>query len=140
MELFTIGYEKRDLEEFVGLLVEHKVEVLADVRKNAISRKKGFSKTALRNAVEAAGIKYEHFRELGNPSELRKSSKTVDECLEAYSNYMSDKWDDTIGGLLGVATQSKACLMCYELDPAECHRTVVAHEVVRRTKCQLVEI
>lgn len=42
--LFSVGYEGRDLSDFVELLQENGVTVLLDVRLNAISRKPGFSK------------------------------------------------------------------------------------------------
>ncbi len=54
--IFTIGYEGADPERFVATLLEAGVTVLADVRAVALSRKRGFSKTALRNAVEGQGI------------------------------------------------------------------------------------
>ena len=44
---FTIGYEGRAIDEYMNLLLENHVKVLCDVRKNPISRKRGFSKTAL---------------------------------------------------------------------------------------------
>jgi hypothetical protein len=48
MILFTIGYEKLDQKQFMTYLSNHGVEVVADIRKLPVSRKKGFSKTALR--------------------------------------------------------------------------------------------
>ena len=62
--LFSVGYEGRDLDEFVRLLRAHGVTVLLDVRLNAISRKPGFSKTRLTAALADAGIRYRHARAL----------------------------------------------------------------------------
>ncbi|SEM69999.1 DUF488 domain-containing protein [Nonomuraea pusilla] len=42
-------------------------ELLVDVRLTPISRKRGFSKTALATALAAAGIACRHMRALGNP-------------------------------------------------------------------------
>ena len=53
-QLFTIGYEGLDSERLVGVLRSAGVAVLADVRAVANSRKRGFSKTALRLGLEAA--------------------------------------------------------------------------------------
>ncbi len=48
--LFTIGYEGRTLESYLNLLIRGGVTLLCDVRRNAISRKYGFSKTTLERA------------------------------------------------------------------------------------------
>ncbi|WP_218061767.1 DUF488 domain-containing protein [Planobispora rosea] len=67
VRLTGIGYEGCGLGEFIRRLRRENVELLIDVRLNPISRKRGFSKTALSNALADAGIVYEHMRELGNP-------------------------------------------------------------------------
>ncbi len=45
--IYTIGYEQTEIGSFIGTLKEVGIELLADVRAVALSRKKGFSKTAL---------------------------------------------------------------------------------------------
>lgn len=72
----TIGYEKADLEHFVGTLQLVGVEVLVDVRDRAQSRRKGFSKTALSERLQQAGIEYIHFRVLGDPKEGREAARS----------------------------------------------------------------
>lgn len=132
MDLFTIGYEKRTIDEFVSLLKENDVEVLADVRENAVSRKKGFSKTPLRDALSEGGIEYLHQDEVGNPSRFRKNTSSPEECLNLYEDHMSDRWDDALTDLLDITKNRRVCLMCYERDPSECHRTPVARELEKR--------
>jgi uncharacterized protein (DUF488 family) len=60
-----IGYEVLDLEQFVARLLGNRIDVLADVRLTPISRKRGFSKTALGEAVSTAGVEYVHLSERG---------------------------------------------------------------------------
>lgn len=55
-DLVSVGYEGQGLTGFVGSLRAQGVEILADVRLTPISRKKGFSKTALRAALADAGV------------------------------------------------------------------------------------
>jgi uncharacterized protein (DUF488 family) len=62
--IVSIGYERRDIDELVELLRSEQVELLVDVRLNAISRKRGFSKTALTTALNAAGIQDSGHREV----------------------------------------------------------------------------
>lgn len=54
--LFTIGYEGKTLERFLNQLIQHRVRVLCDVRRNPVSMKFGFSKNPLRKAVNAMGF------------------------------------------------------------------------------------
>jgi hypothetical protein len=72
--LFTIGYEGRTQDEYLGLLTGAGVTLLADVRRNPISRKKGFSRKALAEGCAAVGVRYEHLPELGIASEKRKNA------------------------------------------------------------------
>jgi len=46
-----------------------------DVRENPFSRKPGFSKRPLSQALEANGIRYVHLKELGTPHPLRDAVK-----------------------------------------------------------------
>ena len=66
-QMIGIGYEGCDLAEFIERLRLSSVTLLVDVRLNPISRKRGFSKTALSGALADAGIAYDHMRSLGNP-------------------------------------------------------------------------
>ncbi|MFF9398084.1 DUF488 family protein [Streptomyces sp. NPDC014744] len=70
--LWSAGYEGRDIESFIASLVDSRVSVVADVRLTPISRKKGFSKTRLGDALAKAGIEYTHLRGLGNPKDNRE--------------------------------------------------------------------
>ena len=72
----TIGYEGADLSDFISSVSEAGIKTLVDVRDRAQSRKKGFSKTALSEALNAAGIDYLHLRELGDPKEGREAARS----------------------------------------------------------------
>ncbi len=71
MVLFTIGYEGLDQRKFLAHLVHHAVDVVADIRKLPVSRKKGFSKTALRETLNYKGIDYFNYQALGAPKDIR---------------------------------------------------------------------
>ena len=71
-QIFTIGYEGLDSEQLGGLLREAGVQVLADVRAVANSRKRGFSKGALGTSLREAGLGYAHLRSLGTPKSGRQ--------------------------------------------------------------------
>jgi uncharacterized protein (DUF488 family) len=55
---FTIGYERKTLDEFLSVLVEARVDRVVDVRALPLSRRRSFSKTPLGEALAARSIEY----------------------------------------------------------------------------------
>jgi uncharacterized protein (DUF488 family) len=130
--VYTIGYEGTDIKGFVATLIAAKVTVLADVRALAISRKKGFSKNRLREALENVGIEYRHFVELGDPKNGRTAARAgkFDLFRKIYSAHL--KTSDAqlaLTNLSSLAENSVTCLMCFERDPNVCHRNIIADEL-----------
>ncbi len=132
-ELFTIGYEGADPERFLGTLRDAGVTLLADVRAVALSRKRGFSKTALRTSLEEAGIGYRHFIELGTPKAGRDAARAGDSatlkriyCDEVLA---SEPAREAMDALADLASRQPVCLLCFERDPALCHRRLLAERL-----------
>lgn len=127
MVLSTIGYEGAEQSEFIEALKQNKVETLVDVRENPISRKKGFSKNALREALVANDIQYVHFPSLGPRSEIRKkyrSNKDWEWLSKEYLQYLYANRQN-IEELARLIFQSHCCLMCFEADHTLCHRSLL---------------
>ncbi|MEI6149399.1 MAG: DUF488 domain-containing protein [bacterium] len=132
--LLTIGYEGLDVPRFIKFLTCHHVKMLVDVRELPFSRKKGFSKTPLSAAVEGAGMRYTHVKALGSPADIRKKVKTDGDYaafFKAYDAYLEtqDEALSTLGGML--EEYRRVCLMCFEANPAECHRSNIARHMAR---------
>jgi len=136
MALFTFGYEKRELGDFVGVLVENKIEILADIRINPLSRKKGFSKNQLAAELTEAGIEYVHFRELGTPQQIRDRLHTDWDYARFFRDYEAyvKTQKDTLERLAKLAAKKRVCIMCFEREPNQCHRKVVAEYLHRQFK------
>ncbi len=131
MILYTIGYQGAELAEFIQTLKQAGVEYLVDVRENANSRKRGFSKSALGEALRGEGIQYIHLRGLGTPPEMRKAYRATPDMLrfaQEYKRFLLTRNED-LQELSGLIAQSRCCLMCFEADPAECHRSLIAQEL-----------
>ncbi|MCC6213352.1 MAG: DUF488 domain-containing protein [Polyangiaceae bacterium] len=128
--LFTIGYEGRTPEEYLGLLLGAGVTLLCDVRANPFSRKRGFSKRALAEACAAAGLRYEHLPELGIAKEQRRSVLTRadrDALFATYARESLPKQGAALDQLRAwLAAGERVALTCYERDPTACHRSHVA--------------
>ena len=133
-QLFTIGYEGKDLTAFLDCLAENAIDCLVDVREIAFSRKKGFSKTALSAALQDRGIQYVHTKELGSPSPLRKALKASGDYgvfFQGMAEYLATQ-QESIENVYNQAQQMRCCLMCYEKLAAMCHRKVVARKIKER--------
>lgn len=130
--LCTVGYEGRVAEELIDLLVEHEIQLVVDVRELPLSRKKGFSKTTLCSHLEEAGVSYRHMRALGNPKYLRQALKSgldFEEFAVGFRELLANQVD-AIEELGEAATSYRVCLLCFEADPEQCHRSIVADCVV----------
>lgn len=64
LRIFTIGYEGSTVGEFLAALRKAGIERVIDVRALPLSRRPGFSKTPLRNALAEAGVEYVHLKAL----------------------------------------------------------------------------
>ena len=138
--LFTMGYERHSLESFFAALAKAGVQLLADVRQRASSRRPGFGKTALSNAAAAAGIEYWHFPMLGTPSTLRTRLREKELDLGTYLNLYGqyvDEQETALAQVEKLINEKTCCLLCVESDPNTCHRSVLAGRLVRRSGEQL---
>ena len=90
MRIFTIGYEGATVGEFLSALQSAGVERVIDVRAVPNSRRPGFSKTPLRNALAEAGIDYVHLRALGTPADGRAAARAgrKDELKRIYAGQL----------------------------------------------------
>lgn len=131
--LFTIGYEGLDPERLIGALRSAGVAVLADVRAVANSRKRGFSKGALKAGLEEAGLGYAHLRALGTPKAGREAAR-ADDAVLLRKIYCEDVLETAAGisaldELAAMAAEAPVCLLCFERDPSRCHRRLLAERL-----------
>lgn len=128
--LATIGYEGATVPALLGALTAAGVELVADVRAVTSSRRPGFSKSALAAHLDGVGIGYLHLRGLGTPADGRAAAKSgrFGDLRAIYTEHLGTtaaRVDlETLADL--VRSGRRACLLCYEADPAHCHRTMVA--------------
>jgi uncharacterized protein (DUF488 family) len=132
MRIFTIGYEGATVSEFLSALQQAGVERVIDIRAVPNSRRPGFSKTPLRNALAEAGINYEHLRALGTPADGRAAARAgrKDELKRIYAGQLElpEAIAET-GKMLDLSREKPSALLCYERDPAACHRTLLLEAV-----------
>lgn len=124
--LFTIGYEGKDLDEYLNMLVKNNIKVLYDVRKNALSMKYGFSKKQLEENTKKLGIKYIHDSDLGIDSEKRKKLNTLEDYQLLFSEYekkiLPHKSKQLQSLYKTFLEEKRIALTCFEKDVEFCHR------------------
>jgi uncharacterized protein (DUF488 family) len=133
MRIFTIGYEATTQAEFLAALKEAGVKRVIDVRAVPNSRRPGFSKTPLRNALAEEGIDYVHLRALGTPADGRAAARANRhaDLKRIYAGQLELPEAIAQGAqMIEFAKEMPSALLCYERDPAGCHRTLLLRSVV----------
>ena len=126
----TIGYQGTTIAAVLQALTEARVELLVDVRAVAGSRRPGFSKTPLAANLRGAGIDYLHLRGLGTPAPGRAAARAGrhEEMRAIFLKHLEQHEARAELDVLAdiVRGGRRVCLLCFEADPAHCHRTLVA--------------
>lgn len=138
--LATIGYEQATQDEVIGRLRRAKVEIVVDVRAVAASRRAGFSKTVLAASLAEAGIDYVHLRDLGTPKPGRDAARhgRIEVMRRIYDDHLKEPAAQLqLAQAKDIARERKAALLCYEADPACCHRTIVAGRICEDLGCEV---
>jgi uncharacterized protein (DUF488 family) len=124
--LFSIGYEGRSIEQFINQLVINDIRLLIDVRKNALSKKYGFSKSQLSRTCESMNIRYVHVPELGIDSEKRKDLHSISDYNRLFGEYETSilySAEKSTSQILQYLHEFKrVALMCFEKEAVMCHR------------------
>ena len=139
--LFTIGYEQSTATAFFDAVMQTRVGLVVDVRAVAASRRPGFSKRQLAAGLDQHGIGYVHLQKLGTPKEGRLAARSghADTMLRIFERHLATpEAQHALDELTTLAKTSLArsgrplCLLCYERDPAHCHRQRLADELHAR--------
>ena len=133
--LFTIGYTGLKLDDFLAQLQAANVKLLLDVREIPVSRKRGFSKNAMAEALEQSGIQYCHFKWLGSPKELRhevRETRDYQVFFKGVTRHLQQppsilQLEESVH----LARRHRACLMCCCEDWQLCHRSCVVDAMLK---------
>jgi uncharacterized protein (DUF488 family) len=143
-QLATIGYEGATVPRFLDALDAARVALLVDVRAVASSRRPGFAKTALAANLKTVGIEYLHLRGLGTPSDGRAAARAGrhGEMQRIFREHMrTDVAQADLDVLAGLVRDGRrVCILCFEHDPAHCHRTLVAEALGALVPVEVVHL
>lgn len=130
--VFTIGHSNQTLDDFLGLLQQHGIEAVADVRTVPWSRYvPHFNAKALGKALAQRAIEYVPFgRELGGRPEGEQFYDDQGHVL--YGRLAaSPAFREGLDRALARAQTSRVALLCSEENPSRCHRHLLIGRVLR---------
>lgn len=105
---------------------------------NAISRKRGFSKTALSQALTESGVTYLHRPVLGNPKENRadysESHSVAGNAAREHFRLLltTAEADLAIDEIAALTANGRVAVMCFERSQLHCHRQQIIEAVLRK--------
>jgi len=130
--LYTAGYESLSIDAFLAGLCKAGIQHLVDVRRNPISRRFRFHGRTLARLSGELSIGYSHFPRLGIASNERRHLETRTDYDRLFKNYRRTtlrRESIDIGHVTDLAKERTSALLCAERNPAECHRSHLAHRI-----------
>ncbi len=140
----TIGYEGATVQSFLAALRGDGVQLVVDVRALASSRRPGFAKTRLSANLAEAGIDYVHMRRLGTPADGRAAARAGHHAemrrifLAHLATVPAQEELEALAEL--VRAGRRIALLCFEADPAHCHRSLVATALGERLPLRVTDL
>lgn len=128
MDIYTIGFTKKNAETFFNFLKVSNVKTLIDVRLNNVSQLAGFAKRDdLKFFLnELCGADYVHSPELAPTKDILNSYKKGDMSWEVYEDkFLNLMGQRNIERSIKPALLDHGCLLCSEHEPHLCHRRLV---------------
>jgi uncharacterized protein (DUF488 family) len=131
MNIFTIGYAKKNAETFFNLIRDNEIELLADVRLYNSTQLAGFAKSDdlqyfLSKLCYCDYIWVKQFAPTPKLLDYYKSNRiTWDEYEKIYHNLL----DEQDFGYFAKYLNKRICLLCAEDLPEFCHRRLLAERI-----------
>lgn len=138
--IYTIGYSDHSIERFIGLLKQHDITAIADVRSAPYSRlHPQFNKDTLAASLEKVGIGYLFLgKELGgrpaDPACYEKGQVDFGRLAER------GEFKNGLESILEGSEKYRIALMCAEKEPLDCHRTILVCYNLKRPDISIKHI
>jgi uncharacterized protein (DUF488 family) len=129
--IFTIGHSNHSSDKFVGLLKDHEISAVVDVRSSPYSQFcPHFNQDPLRKFLNEKDI---HYVFMGEELGARRSEKTcyIDGKVQYDKIAEQPLFHRGIERMKEGAKRMKIAMMCSEKDPLTCHRTILIARVIK---------
>lgn len=137
MHIYTIGHSTRSLEDFIDILKQFHIKLLADVRSIPRSRHNPqLNSDPFSRELDNHRITYQHLEGLGGLRKTRADSPNAgwrNVSFRGYADYMqTQEFEEALGHLIKQATTQTTALMCAEALPWRCHRWLISDALLVR--------
>ena len=144
MTIWTVGHSTRSIDEFIELLKAYNIGIVVDIRTIPRSRKNPqFNKDELARVLPEHGIEYIHGKDLGGLRSVRKDSPNTgwrNDGFRGFADYMqTEQFHDALNQLIEIGSKKRTAIMCAEMLPWRCHRSLIADALIARG-IEVVEI
>lgn len=137
-KLWTIGHSNHEAGHFLGLLGQHGIEAVADVRSQPYARyAEHFSQAPLRRLLVDADVTYVFLgKELGGRPQ--DADLYDDAGFVLYGDVAETApFREGLHRLLKGAASCRVAMMCSEEDPTECHRRLLVTRALLDSEASL---
>lgn len=129
--VYTVGHSTRSIDDFIDLLKHYGIEEVVDIRTMPRSRTNPqFNRDELERVLPEVEIAYIYEKNLGGLRRPLKESPNAawrNESFRGYADYMqSPEFMHAISRLIEIAMRKTTAIMCAEVLPWRCHRSLVA--------------
>jgi len=133
IRVYTVGYEGRQIDGLLNLLVSEGIRRLIDVRSNPVARRFGFHKSTLNRLCGHLQLEYVHVPQLGIPSSERRVERSREDLFAEYVAGIVPSHPEAVQQVAGWMSERPSALMCMEALPCDCHRSRLATVIAQRT-------
>jgi Domain of unknown function DUF488 len=135
--VLTIGHSTRTWEDFLDLLRAYGVKRVIDIRSIPRSRRNPqYNREVLSKKLRAARIGYVYLRKLGGLRHARRDSANRgwrNASFRGFADYMqTSEFESGLHRLIKLAGQKRSAIMCAEVVPWRCHRSLIADALTVR--------
>lgn len=140
--LYTIGFTKKNAEQFFELLKKWKIKQLVDIRISNNSQLAGFAKgkDLAYFTKQICNINYKHITDFAPTKELldlwHKKSISWEEYIKEYTTMLKKR---NIMHKYGIKQFDNSCFLCSEETPEMCHRRLLV-EYMKSISTEEVDI
>jgi uncharacterized protein (DUF488 family) len=133
--IWTVGHSTREIGVFISLLEENGIKLLVDVRSWPGSKRyPQFNRETLAESLADAGIRYEHFPELGGRRKPKPDSRNTawrNASFRGYADHMeTEEFRKGVERLLDLAREAgPTAIMCAEAVWWRCHRSLISDDL-----------
>lgn len=139
LRIFTIGHSNLSFEQFVSLLKEFGICLVADIRRYPSSHKfPHFNREVLLQLLNKQNIQYIWLEALGGRRHTGKNDKSPNVGIQSpgfrnYADHMtSDKFRAAVQELLSIAAGAQTAIMCAEKFYCKCHRRLLSDYLIAK--------